>query len=626
MISRTWYFIFGLILRVGSEEMDPRKIRTINIATPGSISLSSVTSLAFIAPAVESAVGDLQDKYSGIFNWTHSIIYNRSLTNYGDYGDSVDELAASWYYTRRVPADLTVFIFAGGQQEVDAINRLSAGWNTLMITSAATLPAQRNKRLSPTWLATGCCGVSNFAKTYLYLMRTNNWTSVYQVVDAASLMTPLVAQVLSDAIAKMEGIQHTIFTIPPGSRTRETYDILLREFNTSSRVLFFFGHSHSFKGLMRQAGQLLMLTNEYIYVTLEPFLNLVMFGNLSAVDDGDQILQTAYRSVIVVGIADFINHPGPEATNQIPEWKDLSSIEFNYTYKPNEQISPHVTSTYYSVLLLAEILNETLSADPHFDLRDGSALARRFFNRTVKIDDLPVYVDEVGERRTNGEIRQFNNETGKFEVIMIQSGATGQVTQVRPINWHGRSQFPANEPLCGYSGNSPRCMRAAETETIKNVVVGPEDVAVDEDTILDGIEALGKELCLRPATLQKLEEAGFGTKEDVKLMSAEEVVGLGIVLYDVLKIKKWMTPISEAISGLTVKVANLHPSASTSRAAKVARAPSQQQRMPSHRSSINLQNKSESEFELETDHALTFQKHARNLKRPHGLVLKRFVS
>ena len=68
-------------------------------------------------------------------------------------------------------------------------------------------------------------------------------------------------------------------------------------------------------------------------------------------------------------------------------------------------------------LMTDQVLNETLTEEPDFNLRDGTALARRFFNRTTVIDGIPIYVDEVGERRVDMDIKQFNRASGEFEVI-----------------------------------------------------------------------------------------------------------------------------------------------------------------------------------------------------------------
>ena len=66
-------------------------------------------------------------------------------------------------------------------------------------------------------------------------MQENNWTSVYLVIDAATLMTPLIASAVARAVQKMNNTQHIDFTIPVNGRNDDTFEGLLREFNHSSR-------------------------------------------------------------------------------------------------------------------------------------------------------------------------------------------------------------------------------------------------------------------------------------------------------------------------------------------------------------------------------------------------------
>jgi hypothetical protein len=105
--------------------------------------------------------------------------------------------------------------------------------------SAGTADGQRDKKLSPTWLSFGCCSALNFVQPYIYLMKMNNWTSVYMVVDLQPGMIPVIADVVAKAVAKIPHAQQTTFFIPIGGRNSHNYDIVLQEFNRSSRGLLF---------------------------------------------------------------------------------------------------------------------------------------------------------------------------------------------------------------------------------------------------------------------------------------------------------------------------------------------------------------------------------------------------
>ncbi|OQV20802.1 hypothetical protein BV898_05148 [Hypsibius exemplaris] len=59
---------------------------------------------------------------------------------------------------------------------------------------------------------------------------------------------------------------------------------------------------------------------------------------------------------------------------------------------------------------------------------------------------------------------------------------------------------------------------------------------ISQDTIADLVQHLE----LRPQATKTLEDAGFTSGSDVKLMTSEEVGSLGLLFRDVLKIRQWL--------------------------------------------------------------------------------------
>ncbi|OWA53966.1 hypothetical protein BV898_18389 [Hypsibius exemplaris] len=59
---------------------------------------------------------------------------------------------------------------------------------------------------------------------------------------------------------------------------------------------------------------------------------------------------------------------------------------------------------------------------------------------------------------------------------------------------------------------------------------------ISQDTIADLVQHLE----LRPKATKTLEDAGFTSGSDVKLMTSEEVGSLGLLFGDVLKIRQWL--------------------------------------------------------------------------------------
>ena len=52
-----------------------------------------------------------------------------------------------------------------------------------------------------------------------------------------------------------------------------------------------------------------------------------------------QLIRQAYESVLVISIADYVNKAGPIAGTVVADWKRLSRVEYNYTYKSDEQVT-----------------------------------------------------------------------------------------------------------------------------------------------------------------------------------------------------------------------------------------------------------------------------------------------
>jgi hypothetical protein len=52
----------------------------------------------------------------------------------------------------------------------------------------------------------------------------------------------------------------------------------------------------------------------------------------------------------------------------------------------------------------------------NFDYRNGTALARLFFNRSFIVDDEEFYIDQFGQRQIKWWSSYFDSSSGLFEV------------------------------------------------------------------------------------------------------------------------------------------------------------------------------------------------------------------
>ena len=62
------------------------------------------------------------------------------------------------------------------------------------------------------------------------------------------------------------------------------------------------------------------------------------------------------------------------------------------------------------------MLNETLSENPSFDLKNGRALVARFRNRTVRTPYQDIRFDGDGIRKIDLAVKRYNTTTGELQV------------------------------------------------------------------------------------------------------------------------------------------------------------------------------------------------------------------
>ena len=136
----------------------------------------------------------------------------------------------------------------------------------------------------------------------------------------------------------------------------------------------------------------------------------------------------------------------------LTKWKCMRLC--NFCWQPN----PFVTAIYEETILFGEVLQESLDDTSAFDLNNGTAFAKRYWNRTFFLDTGPIEFDEVGERKQPLIIQQFQKD-GVWPVTILMLGASAQnFVDVAPVSWSVPFP-PLNEPICGYLGTNVLCQK-----------------------------------------------------------------------------------------------------------------------------------------------------------------------
>ncbi|XP_055357664.1 atrial natriuretic peptide receptor 1-like [Paramacrobiotus metropolitanus] len=442
---------------------------TVEILTLGFREPVSYSSLAYSAPAMDSAVEEIQRKYGEKINFLHTYLYLENSDNSSVcrmIESNTSYALSKWYYTRSSIPDLTAFIEPGCDESME-VNRLAASWNILLITSSSSFVDQRNKTIAPTWVAAVSTSPTNYLLLASNVFKYFHWMNLFVVLDLDASRS---YQVGMEGLAKylpdlVPGCQLTIRRIRSTKVENDTE--ILKEFNTTSRVLFFFSHSNVLRKFMLRAHSLNMTNGEYVYLTQASFHDLDEFGNFSwhFGDRFDTAAKEAYRSLIFVENDPVIYNVPSVAL--VEKWKEQSWKEFGYLYKPDEGLQPAVTSTYLAVVIFGQVVSDLYESEPDFDWKDGTMLAAQFQDSKFHFNFTDVYIDIAGERSTKCMVNDLNPETGLWQVAMYQDESSRTLRSVKPMDWGGKRSsvdVPPNEPVCGYRGDHGSC--ATRTDTL----------------------------------------------------------------------------------------------------------------------------------------------------------------
>ncbi|XP_055327366.1 atrial natriuretic peptide receptor 1-like [Paramacrobiotus metropolitanus] len=445
-------------IHVQRADDDVSGVRTIEIVTLGYREPIGYPSLAFSAPAIDSAMVEIRAKYKERFEFLHTFLFlpNGTMDCYEIEAQAAYALS-EWYYNSKERWDAAAYI-APTCSDMYQINQLVAAWNLLMITSSASGIDQRNKTLAPTWIAAVSASATNYILLPVNLFKYFNWTNIFMVLDLDSSRSyhAGVDGILKYLPSQIPGFQSTVISVR-SSAGIDNRAILL-EFNVTSRVLLFFSHSDNLRKFMLQAHAMNMTNGEYVYVAQQIFHDIIEFGNFSwhYGDQFDETAREAYRSLLFIeGDPVIYSTPSSKLVN---EWKRQSFANFHFKYENNEEVNPVVTATYLSILIFAQVISDTLEAEPDFNISDGALLASQFYDSSFHFNFTDVYFDLAGERSTKIMINDLNYTTGKYQVAMFQDEKFRRLHAVLPIDWGGKSNSsPLNQPICGYRGNRGPC-------------------------------------------------------------------------------------------------------------------------------------------------------------------------
>ncbi|XP_055332536.1 atrial natriuretic peptide receptor 1-like [Paramacrobiotus metropolitanus] len=202
-----------------------------------------------------------------------------------------------------------------------------------------------------------------------------------------------------------------------------------------------------------------MTNGEHVYVAIIPFRNGLYDINWKCNNTDDEAARSAFRSVLIIepDVSVYGEANGTYALGFADLMIDLSRRVYNYTYQPGEYVSPHVISTYASVVIFAQVMNEIYSNPAIAVSGSGRSLVKHFLNRTFQTSITNATINEFGERMPIWVVNQFDTNTGELRTVMQFDPDNPNTTMVTPIQWP-REWPPDDEPDCGFRGDRSHCV------------------------------------------------------------------------------------------------------------------------------------------------------------------------
>ncbi|OQV13598.1 hypothetical protein BV898_12141 [Hypsibius exemplaris] len=435
------------------------------------------TALAYHGPAFEAAVAEANRLYRGLFEFTLSFMTGNGTSSVYENISVADEAlpmhTADWYYRSRrtFPNGILAFITPGMASSTDIL-QLTANWGILFVStvgsreSSTTLP-------SPIYLGAAYVSTSDIGRMVIEFLQLFNWTTAFVVVDSNAPPVYKTMAVQAEKYASGTAIRILKRTI--SLDLRPSYLAVLDEFVTMSRILVFLGRAEKLRKLLVEASVRNMTAGDFVYLWDEPYPYPPSYGNLSwslPNDTDNSVAREAFRSLFVLGPYDLDESSASSLiTGQL--LLDQLRTRALQTYRvpagtPFTLPVRDVLTSYSTVLILAQVLNESLHEDRLNCVSDAHWFLQQFLNRTFTIPGgFKVYVDPTGTRRVPLGLSHFAGPIPVRQIIYAQSSddgfLMGQVGRVIPGrgSWPEKVWPPPSEPFCGHSGNRPTCNSAS---------------------------------------------------------------------------------------------------------------------------------------------------------------------
>ncbi|OQV17288.1 hypothetical protein BV898_08686 [Hypsibius exemplaris] len=416
----------------------------VEIACPGFVDTGRADgALGFSGPAYQAAVEECNRKYAGLLNFSLTFLseednqsrYNATAASLATFGDMSVEMVAQWYYTKRLfPSSGTSVIMGTGRADFTHLHELAANWNILYFQTVAYTRSEYRLPAPPV-LSTATISQVSISQTFLHLLLFYQWRAVYLVLDTDSppIFNMFFTQL--EGILRASTFSFTLFKREIASRSLERspqrYGPLLEDLGQLSRVMVFFGRADHLRLMMVDAWYRNMTNGEFVYVSWGPDDSgkHARVGNSSWAygDNLDEIAQRAFASLLFVQQVESDQSARYKAYLEefLADLRRRAKTMFGISYTARQQPGQVILACYSTIVMLAQVLNESLASHGEESLHDAMVLASSFLNRTFRDRFVEVYMDQTGMRRIPQAV--FHTKTGSDYPEVSNSSTQGPI-------------------------------------------------------------------------------------------------------------------------------------------------------------------------------------------------------
>ncbi|OQV23430.1 hypothetical protein BV898_02552 [Hypsibius exemplaris] len=311
----------------------------------------------------------------------------------------------------------------------------------------------------------------------ILMLRTYNWTTVSLLCgNLYQFAAPFDVTACSALRGGLRQLSHqfTVHSADFDPARTDTYEAMLRNVRSKSRVVILFCLLQFVSPLMKAASALNMTNGDYVFLSPQ---SSIFPGQLkrpwSKNDSSDDPASlNVLQSLIIYA-------------NEAPDWNRQAATVGRIVGLGASRYSTNISLTSVNALNIAAYdgftsLAHVLNASAHHFTSDqvpGGTLTdwlvRQFYNRTFFLNSGELFLNSVGFRRVNVRFMRLGNssrrdyETAwKYDVTIDNIARQSKLADA----WPSRLGPPKNEPKCGF--NNDKCYQSSGFEVLRIAIGG----------------------------------------------------------------------------------------------------------------------------------------------------------